>query len=733
MSKTKQVEATKPPIKISPGALRTLNERVRLWSGWNNGVLSFGDPKSAPAVCNHETKTITVNPEPLLLNPNRVLLTVTPFRLRQEAVLTGAILHESGHARHSLWKPLTAADMAANPMLHDDGTPVTKQEFMLAKLMEEPRVEALMARDADSIGAVGLGWTMRAMAAYLLPPTALSMDPAQAVMDIIASWALRAGRQIGINHHTRRYVMPGWVHQFTSLLGMSIQSHLLDLEAKGAVLTSDPAHMSSRILALLTSMIKCEDDHGTSMVDTAREVLFLLFPETGDEETDSQNGEAMPSGSACSAGGDPEPGEAGEREAGEDQPEPVAAPESDEEDSDGSEGQPEDEEPGDDGSAGEETSECMSCGSPDHSMEDCPGAPNAEDSDDSADEDDSASTSSEGEEETETEDKPVDTSSQVAQTLAALEANAKAQVTDEAEDESEQTPPPMDLPGTGAGSGSSGRFGGGWRTPAPEERDVQKGAERFLRDMVDASESSKRTLTDQPSANVDGAALSAWKAGGQVREPHFFVRTRRNVEPAPPIEIAILVDVSASMDDLQKPSALLSWSLAAAALDLRNFAGRGQSVKSCLIHWGDTVRVVQSPGEVLPGIREVACNQGTSNMHGAMDEVARVMPGFFDVPERPVNRLLVQFTDWKLHNEAAALEKIKPALENGVNMLSVVPSNYSYRWASLSNILQACPIQRGTTSLVKYNPNNPGEVWRQAAEALNTATTGQAPAPFEGF
>lgn len=721
MSKTKQVEATKPPIKISPGALRTLNERVRLWTGWNNGVLSFGETDakvSTLAMCDHAAKTITVNPEPLLLNPNRVLLTVTPFRLRQEAVLTGAILHESGHARHSLWKPLTAADMAANPMLHGDGTPVTKQEFMLAKLMEEPRIEGMMARDADSIGAVGLGWTMRAMAAYLLPPTALSMDPAQAVMDIIGSWALRAGRQIGINHHVRRYAMPGWVHQFTSLLGMSIQSHLLDLADKGAVLTSDPAHMSSRILALLTSMIKCEDDHGTSMVDTAREVLFLLFPETGDEETDSKNGEAMPSGSACSAGGDPEPGEVGEGEAGEageDQPEPVTAPESDDEDSDGGEIQSEDEEPGEDGSAGGD-----------------------EEPEDSADEeedskDDSASTSSEGEEETETEDKPVDTSSQAAQTLAALEANAKAQVTDEAEDEAEQTPPPMDLPGNGAGSGSSGRFGGGWRTPAPEERDVQKGAERFLRDMVDASESSKRTLTDQPSANVDGAALSAWKAGGQVREPHFFVRTRRNVEPSPPIEIAILVDISASMDDLQKPSALLSWSLAAAALDLRNFAGRGQSVKSCLIHWGDTVRVVQSPGEVLPGIREVACNQGTSNMHGAMDEVARVMPGFFDVPERPVNRLLVQFTDWRLHNEAAALEKIKPALENGVNMLSVVPSNYSYRWASLHGILQACPIQRGTTSLVKYNPNNPGEVWRQAAEALNTATTGQAPAPFEGF
>jgi hypothetical protein len=301
-----------------------------------------------------------------------------------------------------------------------------------------------------------------------------------------------------------------------------------------------------------------------------------------------------------------------------------------------------------------------------------------------------------------------------------------------AADEAEQTPPLEDS-GTGAGAGSGLGIGGSWRIPTPEERDVHKGAERFLRDLIDSSESSKRLLTDQPSATVDGAALSAWKAGGQVRDPQFFVRTRRNVDPSPPVRIAILVDISASMDDLQRPSALLSWSLAAAALDLRNFAGRGQQVESCLIHWGDSVRVIQRPGEVLPGIRTVPCNQGTSNMHGAMDAVADVMPGFFDMPDKPVNRLLVQFTDWKLHRESEAQKKIEPALANGVNMLSVVPNNYSARWASLSNILQACKIQRGMNHLVKYNPAQPEMVWRQASQTLTSAMTGEAPPPFEGF
>lgn len=687
---TEPVQPDLAPIEISPDAVREISSRVRDWTGWPRAVVKFGPTSneaiSPVAICDPETHTIEVDPEYVVLNPNRVLLTVTPFRLRQEAVLTGTLLHEAGHARHSRW--LTP------DLTHSDGKPVSKQALALARLCEEARVEGLMARDADTIGATGLGWTMRAMAAYLLPPTKMSMDPAQAMMDVLSSWVLRAGRQVALASHMTgpvRYDMPGWVNQFTSLLHLAIVNHLVTLPMP-AVDAVDPEVTAISVVRLIRTMITSGDDTGTTMVDVARDVLELLFPETPPEEQPSVSG-------GCGAGQEPEEGaEDGDdgaepqSEAGEPGDGPSEAEDEEPEAEDGAEGEPED---GEDG-------------------------------------DESASASSE---EQAADEAAADRAQQVAEALAALESESKAQVSGEATDEAEQAPPLE--PGTGAGAGPGGSLGGSWREPSSEQRDVQKGAERFLRDMIDASESSTRLLSDQPSAVIDGVALTAWKAGGQSREPRFFVRNKRTVEPSPPIKIAILVDVSSSMDSLQEPSAVLSWSLASAALDLRNFAGRGQQIESCLIHWGDTVRTIQEPGVVLPGIRTAACVQGTSNMHGALAEVERLMPGFFDIGEAPVNRLLVQFTDWKLFEETAAESTtwIGRALEAGVNMLSVVPGSYSARYARLNDMLQAIPIQRGASNLVKYNPERPGEVWTKAAEMLGGPglRPGEIPAPFEGF
>lgn len=704
------------PVQVSGDALRVLNEKVRQWTGWRRGSLTLGPTgRNAPAFCSHEHRQIVADPEILLLNPNRVLLTVTPFRLRQEAVLTGAILHEAGHARHSLWKPLTVEQAKISPLLHSDGTVPTEQCVALAKVMEEPRVEGLMARDADRIGATGLGWTMRAMAAHLLPPTELSMDPSQALMDLICSWALRAGRQAALNHHVK-HPMASWVREFTSLVHQTIEAHLEDRVLAGAVLYKDPInpapgvetpnYRSLQILSILNQMIQCEDDTGPTMIDSAREVLRMLFPET-DDESDEGDEEAMPN-SGCGAGSPESTSEAGapEDNAGKgdesgadgegntepedegsgaepgagDSDEGTGDDESDEEDSGEAEGQPEADEPGDDGSDPQE----------DKSEE--PGA--------------------------------TDSTSPMARALARMEEASKSQVEDEAEDEAEQTPP-MEQ-GASGGAGPGGALGGSWRTPTSEERDVQKGAEKFLRNMIDSSEVSTRSITDQPSASVDGAALSAWKAGGQYREPNFFIRTRRQEQPSPPIEIAVLVDVSSSMDVLQAPSALLSWAMAGAALDLRNFAGRGQQVKSCLIHWGDSVKVIQRPGEVLPGIRVTPCRQGTSNMHGALDMIEEIMPGFYD-PARDVNRLIVQFTDWKVFQAPEPAKRVGRALAAGVNMLSVVPHNYSARYARLDEILRMCPIQRGHTTLVKYNEGNPAQVWQRAAETLEISGQGSTP------
>ena len=304
----------------------------------------------------------------------------------------------------------------------------------------------------------------------------------------------------------------------------------------------------------------------------------------------------------------------------------------------------------------------------------------------------------------------------LAEALAKMEQTSASQTQEEVTIEASQ-PPPM-VSGSGAGSGAGGEFGGGWRQPNREERDIQKGAERFLRNLIDNSESSQRSLTDQPSAVIDGAALAAWKAGGQIREPHFFVRTRRSITPTPPVEIAVLVDVSSSMEVLQEPSAVLSWALASAAIDLRNFAGRGQQISSCLIHWGDSVRVMQKPGELLPGIREVSCHQGTKVMGQALAAVEKQIPGFFN-PSRNANRLVVHFTDWKLTGEkSVATDYVGRTLAAGVNMLSVVPSSYSARYADLDGIIRAAKVQRGYSAVLRYNEAQPDQVWSQAAQML---------------
>jgi hypothetical protein len=164
-------------------------------------------------------------------------------------------------------------------------------------------------------------------------------------------------------------------------------------------------------------------------------------------------------------------------------------------------------------------------------------------------------------------------------------------------------------------------------------------------------------------------------------------------------------------------------------LDLRNFAGRGVQIESTLIHWGDDVSVIQKPGEVLPGLREFNCWQGTSAMHEALDTVADLMPGFFDASPTPVNRLIVQFTDWELWNSRQVQPYVSRALESGVNMLTVAPTNYSVRRSSLPEILKACRVQRGKASLMKYNPMFPSQVWDTASEMLDGVT----PAPFAGF
>lgn len=674
-----------PPVQISGDAMRALAGKIREWSGWPNARLVIGKPEGSPyASCTHHDRTFTVNANALVLNPHRVLLTVTPFRLRQEGVMTGLMLHEAGHARFSRWLPRSKEEAQRKPLLHSDGSVPSKATVSLARLMEEPRIEGLMAENEKNFGASGLAWTMRASAAHIVPTTPLSMDPERQIMDVIKSWTLRAGRQIALGERTG-FDVRMWVHAFSGLLTDAVEAHI---EAQG----SGTARSDTRsVMRLLNEMITCDDHTGPTMIDAARDVLELLFPETpADEQPQMSEG--------CSG-------------------QPQEEPEEDSEgDSEPEQGDGEPEEGDDPAKPGEEPAEGEE-GSEDGDGE---GDSEAESEDDGA---------GEVSDESDTEVEPDDTEpeqSELAKALADMEAQAKADTEDEAEEEADAEP---NNP-SGAGEGAGGDGDKGWRQPNKDEREIQKGAEKFLRELVNPSESSKVTLSDSPAATIDAAAFAAWKAGGMTSDPKFFRRLRRSVEPSPPVKIAILVDVSVSMGLLQKPSGLLSWALAAAAFDLRNFAGRGQQVESCMIHWGSTAKVIQRNGEMMPGIKEFACNEGTTVMHEALDLVEEQMPGFLAAPERPEHRLLVQFTDWQLFGGWEARVKIHHALAVGVNMLSVVPANYRRggggrgrgsvfsAGSDYENIISSAREQRGRVDMIKYNPMFPSQVWDTATAML---------------
>lgn len=675
MAGDEEAAAALPPVQISGDALKAYSGLVRQWTGWPNATLRFEEPEVSPfASCNRKTHVVKANPERLLLNPNRVLLHVNPFRLRQEAVLTGALLHEAAHARHSNWIPRSQISM--DEFKHNDGTPVTKAELSLAKTLEEARIEGIMASEADKIGATGLAWTLRASAAHLVPMTDLSADPAQALIDLIGSWALRAGRQVALSFHID-HGMPSWVSEFGTLLHEIFTEHF---EGMGED-TATAQINSIAVITLLTEMCRGTDaparysgsmfkdeggaadtsDSGSFMVDHARDVLTILFPETPPDQ--------MPmSGGSCGAG----EGEEGEGQGVTDIDE-------------------EGDEAGEEAGSGDEQAE----------GEAQAGA--------------GAGEGTEGD-----EGEGTDTESPLAKALAAMEADAKGNAVAEGKAESTKPADPTSKGGFEGGAGSGSAIGGGWRMPTVEERVVKTNAERFLRDLIEPNVASKVRITDQPSSMIDGAALAAWKASGQVMAPRFFQQVKRTTKPTPPVKIAVLVDVSASMDQLQKPSALLSWALAAACLDLRNFAGGGVQIESTLIHWGSTARVIQRNGEVVPGIREVGCHDGTTAMAQAYELIEQQIPGFFDVKEQPENKLIVQFTDWKLapYSIGETTKWVSKGLESGASLLSVVPAGYTARHTALANILANSPIQRGRNHLMHYNPKDPSEVWNTAARAL---------------
>ena len=276
--------------------------------------------------------------------------------------------------------------------------------------------------------------------------------------------------------------------------------------------------------------------------------------------------------------------------------------------------------------------------------------------------------------------------------------------------------------GGGAGAGSAYHYGMR-RQPNADNRAEQKRAEQFLRSMIEPAEGRVDSLSESPAATVDGAALQRWKAGGRTGAPRFFQRTRREVTPSPPLKVAVLVDVSSSMNVLQEPSSILSWAIASAAIDLRNFAGRGRQIESTLIHWGDQARVIQANGKPTQGILVAACREGTQAMPEAMDLVEQEIPGFGSLPDKPEHRLLVQFTDWQLWSRChqGVTEKVGGAVANGVNMLTILPPRYSRGDHDRLIGEAAATPGAGTVAVAHYDPENPHHVWDYAQQVIDMA------------
>ena len=676
------------PVQVGGQALKYLSDTLRKWSGWRDASLSLtAPPKEAgsPWAATHMVKRqVWVNVDELSLNPHRVLRTANPFRLRQEAIISGAMMHEAAHARFSTWKPRTEEDMAA--FTHSDGTKPTQATLALATLMEEPRIETRMRTEASKVGVLGLEWTMQAMALHLFPLDGrLRTQPDQQIMDLIAVWALRAGRRYGQyraevereranswwvpNAHANLAVKnPAWVTDFDQML----HNELVDYRISRGDDHADALHAALNVGGRLRDMILWEEPGEVSpdFIDYARSILNFLFPETPDGEGPTPEAQGV-----CGM----------------------------------SMGDDEGDEEGDGSGSGESD----------------------EEGDEEGDGSDSDSGSGEADEDEEESGTAVskDLQDVLNQSRREEEGEVKKGMSE---------PPPLPEPDDSPSDQRAGSSGGGsgakaastegttirqFDQPNRDDRALARSAEQFLRRQINPTETSAHMVNDSPSSSVDATALSVWKAGGRTQAPRFFAQTRRDVTPSPPVKIAVLVDISASMDVLAGPSARLSWALSTAAVDLRNFAGRGSQVESTLIHWGDEAKVVQEVGEILPGIGRHTCPDGTEAMGAALALVDQQIPGFFDPkePGREENRLIVQFTDWGLQRSSYVLDPAREwltrGLTNGVKMLSVVPPRvHRLTLGTMDTIIPE--HLRHLHTVVSYDPNKPDGVWDEAASAL---------------
>ena len=658
-------------LYISGSARASLGALYRQWSGWRNGQLKFGQPNpkvSDVAMTLRADRTTTVDPARVVRNPNKVLVRVNPFRLRQEAVLTGTLLHEAAHARFSTWRPCT--DEGMKNYVHSDGAPVAPATDDLAQALEEARVEGLMHRALTNPSHelyqwTDLAWTLMIPPMVFIPRLDVARlyaeepDPRQRLMAFLETFILKGLREFVRDASSSAY----W--QYHDLMEQVLKLYFVERDAKpGEEPEAAAKAAKKRAQDIIRELQRSVTDSITSdhdPVDRARAILEELFPNTPPE--------GMPRmGGGCGEGMAGEgPGEPGE---------------------------------GEDSGEGE-----------------------GEGEGDGQSEDPSRELSSR--EQALAHDTQTQLDRAAATKRAAARAGKKKAEARAAGGEQEPEAVSAQLGnggGGGAGAGSTYHYGMR-RQPNADNRAEQKRAEQFLRSMIEPAEGRVDSLSESPAATVDGAALQRWKAGGRTGAPRFFQRTRREVTPSPPLKVAVLVDVSSSMNVLQEPSSILSWAIASAAIDLRNFAGRGRQIESTLIHWGDQARVIQANGKPTQGILVAACREGTQAMPEAMDLVEQEIPGFGSLPDKPEHRLLVQFTDWQLWSRChqGVTEKVGGAVANGVNMLTILPPRYSRGDHDRLIGEAAATPGAGTVAVAHYDPENPHHVWDYAQQVIDMA------------
>lgn len=675
-------------LYISGSARASLGALYRQWSGWRNGQLKFGQPNpkvSDVAMTLRADRTTTVDPARVVRNPNKVLVRVNPFRLRQEAVLTGTLLHEAAHARFSTWRPCT--DEGMKNYVHSDGAPVAPATDDLAQALEEARVEGLMHGALTNPSHelyqwTDLAWTLMIPPMVFIPRLDVARlyaeepDPRQRLMAFLETFILKGLREFVRDATSSAY----W--QYHDLMEQVLELYFVERDAKPGEEpdATDRAHAKDIIRELQRSVThSITSDHDP--VDRARAILEELFPNTPPEDMPRMGG-------GCGEGMAGEgPGEPGEQGSG------------------SGSGSGSGEQSEDDGqSEGEDSGEGEGEGEGDGQSED----PSRELS-------------------SREQALAHDTQTQLDRAAATKRAAARAgkKKAEARAAGGEQEPEAVSVQrgnGVGAGAGSAYRYGIR-RQPNADNRAEQKRAEQFLRSMIEPAEGRVDSLSESPAATVDGAALQRWKAGGRTGAPRFFQRTRREVTPSPPLKVAVLVDVSSSMNVLQEPSSILSWAIASAAIDLRNFAGRGRQIESTLIHWGDWARVIQANGKPTQGILVAACQEGTQAMPEAMDLVEQEIPGFGSLPDKPEHRLLVQFTDWQLWSPChqGVTEKVGGAVANGVNMLTILPPRYSRGDHDRLIGEAAATPGAGTVAVAHYDPENPHRVWDYAQQVIDMA------------